>query len=108
MYNNEGRTIMNHLFFSLYSACPDGYSLFNGNCYGGLGRGAVNWNDARAACVELTERFSSFHLSFDLLSIHSYDENMFIYNNITNGEFYHFVGLKRNANESEFKWFFEV
>ena len=83
--------------------CPDGYSHFNGSCYGIQDRVAVDWNDARAACVELTEKFSTFHLSFDLVSVHTSEENIFISNSIHTTELA-FIGLRRNANESDFRW----
>ena len=86
--------------------CPDGYKHFNQNCYGLPGREVQErngWDDARIACRELTEKFSSFFLTFDLVSIHSDEENSFLFNNITNGECCYFLGLRRNADESDFQ-----
>ena len=64
----------------------------------------MNWEDAREACVELTEDFLSFHLSFDLVSILSSEENAFVFNNVTHGECCYFLGLRRKAYESDFHW----
>ena len=82
--------------------CPDGYSLFNESCYGGPGRDVLNWDDARAACVELTTTFASFHLDFDLVSIHSDEENLFVHNIPHNG--YFLLGFRRDAGETNFTW----
>ena len=80
--------------------------MFNETCYGEPGRSVTDWNDARKACLDLSEIFANFHLSFDLASIHSDKENEFVISAfITNPE-HEFVmyGLKRNANEMEFYW----
>lgn len=94
----------NFQFLLFISACPDGYKLFNQSCYGIPRRGVHDWEEARIACGELTKKFSSFHLSFDLVSIHSDEENSFIFNNVTNGNCCYYLGLGRNVNESDFQW----
>ena len=76
--------------------------MFNGSCYGGPGRSVLDWNDARAACLELTETYLTYHLTFDLVSIHSDDENEFVYDILDEG--YTIIGLRRNAGESDFYW----
>ena len=94
----------NFVLLLLILACPDGYKLFNQSCYGITWRGVHDWEDARVACGELTKKFSSFYLSFDLVSIHNDEENSFILNNVTNGECCYYLGLRRNVNESDFQW----
>ena len=96
--------MFNSLFLILKLACPDGYKLFNQSCYGIPWRGVHDWKDARVACRELTEKFSSFHLSFDLVSIHNDEENSFIFNNVTHGECCYYLGLRRNVGENDFQW----
>ena len=63
----------------------------------------MNWEDAVLACKELTDTFSSFHISFNLLSIHSYEENEFVFN-LPHETGYYNLGLKRNENETDFEW----
>ena len=82
--------------------CPDSYSIFDENCYGLPFREGTDWADARAACMELTEIFNSFNLVFDLVSIHSSEENTFVYDLTSEENF--FIGLKRNAGENQFEW----
>lgn len=84
--------------------CPNGYSTFNENCYGAPGSDVMNWEEARVACEELTQTFSSYHLTFDLVSILSTDENVFVFSNVTHGEYSIFLGLRRKAYESDFQW----
>ena len=61
-----------------------------------------NWNEARLYCLNLTDNFASYHLSFDLPSIHSSEENDVIYSKLYFSVFP--IGLKREAGKDEFTW----
>ena len=67
----------------------------------------MNWEEARVACVNLTQTFSSFNLFFDLVSIHNDEENTFVESfmsvwstGATNGG----LGLRREAYKNDFEW----
>ena len=59
--------------------------------------------EARVYCSNLTETFDSFHLSFDLPSIHSPEENDLLFSKLSPNMGFH-LGLKRKAGDSNFIW----
>ncbi|XP_071527696.1 macrophage mannose receptor 1-like isoform X2 [Panulirus ornatus] len=80
----------------LLKTCPEGWTYHERKCYHGSGQ-EMSWDAARAAC-------QGWDPEADLVSIHSFDENFFVAEVMSNASLGSWIGLLYNLEMKQWTW----